>query len=220
MVRYRSGHNGAVLKTVGGDESSVGSNPTRTARFDTSQEVLELKRYIRSNRHIPTLSDICKGIEAIIFVQDAMSFEFSDIFGSEDLDNSNPASFVLTKNDIVMILEGFKSCKSVVLAKYRRNLISENLACGEIEKADLLNIVKQLTISDFTKCIPNSNEDHKNDRLIEFITNRPFQLLNGNVLEGVKIYIKINLDESDDEALIAVSFHSTKSYGKHPYSEE
>lgn len=31
VVRYRSGHNGAVLKTVDGDESSVGSNPTRTA---------------------------------------------------------------------------------------------------------------------------------------------------------------------------------------------
>lgn len=31
MARYRSGHNGAVLKTVGGDEPSVGSNPTRAA---------------------------------------------------------------------------------------------------------------------------------------------------------------------------------------------
>ena len=31
MARYRSGHNGAVLKTVGGDKPSVGSNPTRAA---------------------------------------------------------------------------------------------------------------------------------------------------------------------------------------------
>ena len=31
MAGYRSGHNGAVLKTVGGDEPSVGSNPTPAA---------------------------------------------------------------------------------------------------------------------------------------------------------------------------------------------
>lgn len=179
-----------------------------------------MEKYIRSNRQIPTLFDICKGIEAIIFVQDAILFEFSDIFGSEDFDNSNPASFRLTKNDIVKILESFKNCKSIVLAKYRRNLISENLGCGEIDKQDLVNIIRQLTISDFTKCMLNSNPDHKDCRLIEFITNRSFHLLNGNTLQGVKVYIKINLDESDDEALVAVSFHSTKSYGKHPYSEE
>ena len=32
MARYRSGHNGAVLKTVDGDELSVSSNLTRAAR--------------------------------------------------------------------------------------------------------------------------------------------------------------------------------------------
>lgn len=31
MAGYRSGYNGAVLKTVGGDEPSVGSNPTPAA---------------------------------------------------------------------------------------------------------------------------------------------------------------------------------------------
>lgn len=77
-----------------------------------------------------------------------------------------------------------------------------------------MNIVKQLTISDFTKCILNSNPNHKDERLIEFITNKSFLLLNGNMLEGVKVYIKINLD-----VLVAVSFHSTKSYGKHPFSD-
>lgn len=153
----------------------------------------------------------------MIFVQDARFFEFSDIFGSEESDNMKDAQFEVTKDDIIKLLQEFKECKSIVLAKYRRNLISENLGCGDIDKQDLVNIVKQLTISDFTKCMLNSNPDHKDNRLIEFITEKPFKLINGNLLQGVKVYIKINLDESDDEALVAVSFHSTKSYGNHPY---
>lgn len=178
-----------------------------------------MKKYIYCDEQLPSLFDICNEVEGIVFVQDARSFEFSDIFGAEDLDDKCPKSFKLTRDDIIKILEGFQKCKSVLLAKYRRNIISENLGCGQIEKADLMNIVKQLTISDFTKCILNSNPNHKDERLIEFITNKSFLLLNGNMLEGLKVYIKINLDESDDDALVAVSFHSIKSYGKHPFSD-
>lgn len=178
-----------------------------------------MKKYIYCDEQLPSLFDICNEVEGIVFVQDARSFEFSDIFGAEDLDDKCPKSFKLTRDDIIKILEGFQKCKLVLLAKYRRNIISENLGCGQIEKADLMNIVKQLTIFDFTKCILNSNPNHKDERLIEFITNKSFLLLNGNMLEGVKVYIKINLDESDDDVLVAVSFHSTKSYGKHPFSD-
>ena len=120
---------------------------------------------------------------------------------------------IIGKSDDLIVLED----GGLINSETKRLIIAP--AFYQIEKADLMNIVKQLTISDFTKCILNSNPNHKDERLIEFITNKSFLLLNGNMLEGVKVYIKIDLDESDDDMLVAVSFHSTKSYGKHPFSD-
>lgn len=177
-----------------------------------------MKRYIKSNEGEFNLYDICSTLSGIVFVGDANTFEFSDIFGSDEMDYP-PSGIIynLTKEDVIKLLDDFKSCSTILLAPRRRTLISENLGVGQIEKEDLLNIVRTLTVEDFTKCFPNSNLEHKNDKLVEFITKKSFQLLNGNKLEGVKVYIKINADETTSEILVAVSFHTTNSYRKHPY---
>lgn len=180
-----------------------------------------MQRYIRSNENEFNLYDICSTLSGIVFVGDARTFEFSDIFGSDELDYPpGEIEYNLTKDDVIKLLDDFKSCSTILLAPRRRTLISENLGVGQIEKEDLLNIVKALTVEDFTKCFPNSNTEHKNDKLVEFITKKSFQLLNGNKLEGVKVYIKIDADETTSEILVAVSFHTTTSYGKHLYMEE
>lgn len=46
MARYRSGHNGAVLKTVDGDEPSVGSNLTRAANVYWSPSTYDIQNYL------------------------------------------------------------------------------------------------------------------------------------------------------------------------------
>lgn len=176
-----------------------------------------MKRYIHASS--PTLFDICDKVDGIIFVQNALTFNFEDVFGADEQTTPNNSQYTLSKNDVSEILKSFASCSSIVLANHRKRLISENLGVGPIVKEDLVNIVKHLTLEDYTKCILNSNPDHVNCRLIEFITNKSFKLLNGNTLSGVKVYIKINLDESDGDVLLAVSFHSTNNYGKHPYTD-
>lgn len=167
----------------------------------------------------PNLYDVCEGVSGIIIVENALDFEFSDIFGSEpeDYDDDTIIEYKLTKDDVTKLLEDMKFCTAVVLANRRRTLITENLGVGEITEEDLLNIIKNLTVEDYVKCIPNNNSTHKDTKLIVFITDKTFCLLNGNKLEGVKIYIKINLDESTEKVLVVVSFHTTKSYGQHPY---
>lgn len=178
------------------------------------------KVIITAENTLPNLYDVCKGISAVIFVEDALHFEFQDIFGSEpeDFGDEGIIDYKLTRDDVSKFLRDFRTCKSIVLAARRRTLITEKLGLGPITEDDLMNIVKHLTVEDYVKCVPNSNPEHKDTKLIVFISNKEFELQNGNTLSGVKVYIKINLDESNEKAMLAVSFHTTKSYGKHPYA--
>lgn len=108
---------------------------------------------------------------------------------------------ILDENDIVYLLDKIKKCQKLVIAERPEN---KNLL-NYLDVEDCLNILKHLNVEDYAYSTKSYNLAHFGNQLIIF---KPRNVVVRDKNFGpLTLYIKIDLDESTEEATIALSFH-------------
>lgn len=122
----------------------------------------------------------------------------------------------IDKADVEHILSKLKQCKLVNIAERIKN--TEFAVKYEITSDDYKEIINSLKVSDYYGNTRDYSLEHFGNNLIIF-QKSGMQLSSGAFIEDVNIYIKINLDTTDNTAVAAISFHDIDRLNKLPYTE-
>lgn len=109
------------------------------------------------------------------------------------------------------ILNSLQTCSTINQNDYYKTL--KFLKKYNLTKEDCLDIIKQLTVADYYSNIKSTAEYHYGNNLIVF-KPKNIHLSDGRVLENIVLYIKIDLDDTSNEAIALVSFHEDKKDGE------
>lgn len=107
----------------------------------------------------------------------------------------------IDKSDVKAFLDMIQSCKRVWIPNRPKN--RKFLSKYNIDADDCIYILKTLTVDDYMYNTKSINLNHFGNNLMVFTTS----VLIENVPADITVYIKIDVDESDNSSVVAISFH-------------
>ena len=115
---------------------------------------------------------------------------------------------ILSESDVQKILNMIKGCTSVSYEgqHWKTNKFLKG-PDGKIRKQDCLDILHQLTIEDYVANSKSFNLNHIGNHLIIFEPDSDWELADGTILSDIKIYVKLDIDETDGSAAALISMH-------------
>ncbi len=123
-------------------------------------------------------------------------------------------TFDVDEADIDYLLGLLKTCTNVVYHRNPRKRTSTDefiLDSGDrVRAADCLKVLKSLTIDDYREGLIGADARYFGDDLIVFRTYQPWTTLSGATISEICIYIKLDLNMTDGNAVAIVSFHDAK----------
>jgi len=144
-----------------------------------------------------------------------------DLRSEEDLDGAYPALIEDTVNKYVLleleartIIDKLKKCSIIHSNDYYK--VNNFLKKTNLTLSDCLEIIHGLNTSDYFACTKSINPDHLNNTLIIFEPEL-IKLKDGRTFSNLIIYLKIDLDETTEDAVALVSIHKG-SRGALPYA--
>lgn len=120
-------------------------------------------------------------------------------------------AYKLEDFSVSAILNSLQVCNNINQNDYYKTL--KFLKKHNLTKEDCLDIIKQLTVADYYLSIKSTAEYHYGNNLIIF-KPKNIRLSDGRALENIVLYIKIDLDDTSNEAIALVSFHEDKKDGE------
>lgn len=125
--------------------------------------------------------------------------------------------------DIAEFLNDMKKAPMLFIERSAKNSaflkLYKTLSGKLFDVSTAKELLKQLTISDYSYTTESDSANYKGDELIVF---EPVHDLisrkNGVVLKNVVIYMKIDKTESNEDQTVLVSFHSAEFEDDKPYS--
>lgn len=122
---------------------------------------------------------------------------------------------IIDKQDVERLIEEFKQCNRLFITGTPKNHIF--IIEHDLYVEECLEIIHKLKVSDYYTNTRSYNRRFLGNDLIIFEPSNVV-LSNGKNLSNIKIYIKLDLTESEDNIVMAVSFHQTDKQNKLPYS--
>ena len=120
---------------------------------------------------------------------------------------------ILDQKDVQDFLNKLQKCSKLFYERTTKN--SDFINRFDLTPDDILNILKQLTVTDYVENRKSFSVGHLGNNLMIF---QPSTIVvENNVFEGLFIYIKIDIDESNGLVCVAVSFHETNKRSKLAY---
>ena len=120
----------------------------------------------------------------------------------------------MDKSDVEDFLRKLRMCDLVVVTERRKNL--DFIARYHLGNDEILNILKQVKASDYVENRRSINIGHLGDNLIIFEPS--VIIIDGERFTGLIIYVKIDIDESNGNTYVAISFHDTNKQDFRPYA--
>ena len=125
---------------------------------------------------------------------------------------------VLDKSDVENLIDMLRKCNSISFdghhLKTLRFLKGED---GKIRSKDCLDIIHQLTIEDYVAHSRSYNRNHIGNNLVIFEPEVEWETVDGTIIEDLKIYVKLDIDETDGHAVALVSMHQAEHADDYPY---
>jgi len=173
-----------------------------------------------------TLSDALNGVFMLV-VDDASKYDINTVVNelNKDYKDEEPIEENISKrfreenNHIIIdpsgikeLIEKIKTCRHFEINQRAKNkkFIEEQ----SLSRSDIINIIKQLTIEDYSYTLNSTNKYHDGAQLTVFVTNKKFHLSN-RTLDGIEIYVKI--EYTDVGFVCVVSFHEADKHENNPY---
>lgn len=132
------------------------------------------------------------------------------------LKSSLEVKYIVDRSDVEALIKMLKECNSI---SYDRGHQKTNrfLNPRNIKLQDCLDIIHQLTVSDYVATSKSYNPNHIGNHLFIFETESDWEIADGVVLEDLSIYIKLDIDETTKDAVALVSFHAAEYNSRKPY---
>lgn len=171
------------------------------------------------------LSDALNGVFMVV-VDDASSYNIENVVTEikkdyEEEEDSLEEQVEEENNHIIVdpkgikeLIEKIKTCENFDIVKRPKNrkfmqdeLLNEN---------DVMNIIKQLNVEDYSYTTKSKNKYHEGAELTVFVTDKMFQL-EDRVLEGIEIYVKLEYTEAG--FVCVISFHPAHKHEDNSYRD-
>lgn len=134
----------------------------------------------------------------------------------------------LTKNKVKSVLDELKKCNTFFIWPTNKNRSFmkeiEDLG-GVVDSSDVRKIVHSLNVEDFTDSTLSYLDTNWNSVLMIFEYNDDYTFKSideneeGITVEGLQIYIKLDVNNKDKNGIGAVSFHKPEFKMSHPYKK-
>lgn len=125
----------------------------------------------------------------------------------------------LDKEDVEALIEYLKECHRLYIAERPKN--ESLLRLYDLTTEDCLDIIHDLTVSDYIANTANTHYDYLGNHVVIFEPTN-IQLPDGRDLGDLLVYIKLDLglEEEPDHATTSISFHKTTHEDPKPYKGE
>lgn len=134
----------------------------------------------------------------------------------EKIQKNYKKKIVIDSSDVSAILEKFKLCDRLFIVSRPKN--NTFLSKYDLYVDDCLRIIHQLTVEDYYASTKGYNLEHFGHNLIIF---EPKNIKIRDIeIPELAVYIKIDLDESSNNCIVAVSFHDIPNQNKLTYEKE
>lgn len=174
----------------------------------SDDNLLELSNEeIRSITNIELLGRIAKlDIERLSLTQRKL---LKDAYGQKVISD---------KQDIANLLSELRQCKSISYERRHRktNHFLTNSE-GLLKESECLEILHNLTVEDYVATSKSYNPNHIGNQLFIFEPDADWELNDGTILENLKIYVKLDIDETTQTAVALVSMHEVEHDEQYPY---
>ena len=113
----------------------------------------------------------------------------------------------IDEDDVAYFLEKLKSCTNLIYKKTQKNEAFLLDFGKQVRKDDCFSILKSLEVSDCKEWLLGADPKYFGDNLLVFRKYIDWTMSTGDVLNDIYIYIKLDLDKSDGDCVVIVSFH-------------
>ena len=146
----------------------------------------------------------------IIIFDDVSVIDFDD---DEDMDGAykeleesgkKTNKYIISKEEVANVLTKLRNCSKINQNDYYKT--TKFLRQNKLTLSDCLEIIHSLKVEDYYANTYSTNPDHLNNILIIFAP-QVVTLSDGRTFDNLIIYLKIDLDETTDEAIALVSLH-------------
>ena len=150
-----------------------------------------------------TFSDIIlfDDVSVIDFDNDA---DLDGAYTTLDEDKEKVNKYIISKEEVQTILTKLKSCSRINQNDYYKT--NKFLKKNNLSLNDCLEIIHALKVTDYYANTRSINPDHLDNVLIIFAPE-VVELSDGRKFDNLIIYLKIDLDDTTDEAIALVSLH-------------
>lgn len=124
---------------------------------------------------------------------------------------------VISKEDVEDLLEKFRKCNKIYYGYPLKT--REFLREYDLTEEDVLYVIKNLTVEDYYANTRNIARWHEGNHLIIFEPSN-VKLENGRELGDITLYIKLDIDETTNNAIAMISFHGAEFDNKLPYKKD
>lgn len=127
--------------------------------------------------------------------------------------------WLLDEEDVKVLVEYLKECHRLYIAERPKN--ESLLRLYDLEVEDCLDIIHDLTVSDYIANTANTNYDYLGNHVVIFEPTN-IQMPDGRNLGDLTIYVKLDLgvEEEPEHATTAISFHKTTHEDPKSYKED
>ena len=132
------------------------------------------------------------------------------------------AKVIISEQDVAIILEMIQNCTSISYEgqHWKTNKFLK-AADGSLRKQDCLDILHQLTIQDYVANSRSFNLSHIGNNIIIFEPDCDWELADGTILSNIKVYVKLDIDETDGSAAALISMHQAEyESDRYPYRKD
>lgn len=173
-----------------------------------------------------TLTDALDGVFMLV-VDNATEYDINNVVNElnkdyvdeEQITEQLSRKFMEENNHIIIdpsgikeLIEKIKTCRHFEINQRAKN--KQFVEEQSLSRSDIINIIKQLTIEDYSYTLNSTNRYHEGAQLTVFVTNKTFQLSN-RIMDGIEIYVKIEYTEAG--FVCVVSFHEADKHENNPY---
>lgn len=132
------------------------------------------------------------------------------------LRNAYSQKYLLEADDVEALLSKLETCKLLHIAERLKN--TAFIAKHNLTAEDCLDVIKQLKLQDYVSSTRSVVYSFFGNSLIIFEPTG-VKTSSGKDLGDLTLYIKLDLDASDGEAVVAISFHEAIKKDSNPYAE-
>jgi len=154
---------------------------------------------------LQNLTEIVDDVDIIYIYDDVKNFRFAENL-EEAEENTIPENIIISEEDVRNLINDIQNCRRIFIQPRPNN--ASFLAQYDLNEEDCRDIINQITVKDYVKNTVSRNSTHRGNNLVVFEIEEV--KIRDITIPKLTVYVKIDLDESTETTVVAISFHPAR----------